>query len=145
MSNQKIYKISGSEENYFFLEYECPKLENKIDIEIPRNIANNSSIKPEDIETLYNEGLIDEFLYDTIYMKGTAQTVYFVAEEVEENLWICTRLRKKDNRLIGRLSNKKDKYKYQFFWIIYAIIYFTIMYFVVEKIIRLLGPAGPGY
>lgn len=145
MSNQKIYKISGSEKDYFLLEYVCPKLENEIDIKIPTDIVSNKSIKPEDIETLYSEGLIDEFLYDTIYIKGTAQTVYFVAEEVEKHSWICTRLRKKDNRLIGKLPNKKDKYKYRFFWIIYAIIYFTIIYFIVKKIISLLGPAGPGH
>ena len=73
---QKLYRISGCGQNYSFLEYVCPKLDKKINIEIPEEFIDNELISIEnDLDDLLDMGLIDDIMYETIAYMDTEKTI----------------------------------------------------------------------
>lgn len=135
--NYKLYKVSGRGHDYAFCEYACPTLQSKIDIEIPDDFIDNEMIEDqEDLDILFEMGLIDKLLYQDICDGNMEQTVYFVAKEVGEDEWICCRLKHIDNRLVGRLPVKFDKYKHTVIWTVYAILYFLFLYWLIGEIFK---------
>ena len=127
---QKLYRISGCGQTYSFLEYVCPKLDKKIDIEIPDEFIDNETISIEDdLDDLLDMGLIDDIMYETIAHMDMEDTVYFAAEEIGDDQWRCCRLLRKGDRLVGRLPNWFDKYRHQVFFVIYTVCYFMFVFF----------------
>ena len=128
---QKLYRISGCGQNYSFLEYACPKLDKKINIEIPEEFIDNEPISVEDdLDELLDMGLIDGIMYETIAHMDTEDTVYFVAEEIGEDEWRCCRLLRKGDRLIGRLPNWFDEHKEEYRWLICFMVFVFFLYLI---------------
>lgn len=126
---QRLYKISGCGYDYSFCEFVCPTLTKKINISVPDEIISNELINSDKLDELYNTGLIDLVVYETILSGDIDDTAYFVAEEIEEGQYRCYRLSYKDNRLIGRLPNWFDEHKEEYRWPICFLIFVLFIYF----------------
>lgn len=131
----KLYRISGFQDNFSFCEYECPKLGENFNTEIP-NVVSNILLSNDKIEEFHENGLINDKIYDYLLDGRFKINFYFVAtKNDEDDFWLCNQIKLENKKLTGRLPVRFDLYKRKIFVAVYVIFYILFVYWLISTLL----------